>query len=99
MTRVFENLRTGLFVKWKRNLPGLRVDVRVFDCDFVLDRVGSRACEAFDDPRRIALCDAFDTAARQIGGNPALAVEVLRFHDERIVLPMTARLSVPASGV
>src|SRR6185503_18851238 len=48
VTGVFEDLSARLSTEWKGDLPGFRVDVWVFDGDFVLNRILRGAREVFD---------------------------------------------------
>src|SRR5262245_12331901 len=73
---VFEYLSVLILAHGKGRLPWDCIHVRVFDSDFVLDRVGVYACEAFNHAQRFAYRDAFYASARHVGGDPTFVVVV-----------------------
>src|SRR5262245_34251181 len=97
MARVFE-YRAGELFHRNRAGPRLREDRRVVDSKLVIDSVRIDPCKPFDDSKRFATAleirDRTELIKPTAGG-----VEVRRLDDERVSLPMPARVAHPLPNV
>src|SRR5437764_12468286 len=99
VTCVFENPIPLVPVQRKRHFPGTGVHVRIVDGGFVLNRVFVNAREAFDRVSGLAQRNASNAARGGIGRDPALSIEAGGVDNQRVTVPMAARISIPRPEV
>src|SRR5262245_59149655 len=73
--------------------PGFGPRLRIVDCCGVVERVLTRAREALGEAQRLAVIAGVSRIASTVRSDRHLVGEVCRLDDERIAVPMPARIA------
>src|ERR1700693_3777345 len=95
MARVFVNLIVVIPGHRNGHFPGLSVNARVIDGNFVADRRSVDAGEVLDHLQRFTLRNSLNTPACRAGRYPALAIVVGSIDHQRVALPVANRVAIP----